>query len=195
MGKTMIKLLEETGPAILMTHSNSGQYGWATAMEAPEKHKAIVAYEPGRVVFPDSEIPEHIPTSVEFVNDALAPQLVSMEEFNKLTKMPILIIYGDNISTELTDVFNSEVWRVASKRAKQFVDAVNRHGGNAKLILLPELDIYGNTHALFADLNNLQIANLLEKFLKEKGLDGRDNPHKGPALKPLNDYTIPISKQ
>ncbi|RZL13213.1 MAG: hypothetical protein EOO89_18005 [Pedobacter sp.] len=36
MGKTMAKLLEETGPAILITHSNSGQYGWATALEAVE---------------------------------------------------------------------------------------------------------------------------------------------------------------
>lgn len=195
MGKTMAKLLEETGPAILITHSNSGQYGWATAMETPEKIKAVVAYEPGRVVFPDNEIPEKILTSVDFVNEALAPQLVPMDEFNKLTKMPILIIYGDNISTELTDVFNSEVWRVASKRAKQFVDAVNRHGGDAKLILLNELGIYGNTHAPFADLNNVQIADLLETFLKEKGLDGRKTPHKGPVLKELKEYTIPLSKQ
>ncbi|RZK40020.1 MAG: hypothetical protein EOO90_16580 [Pedobacter sp.] len=194
MGKTMAKLLEETGPSILITHSNSGQYGWATGMEAPEKLKAIVAYEPGRVVFPYTEIPENIPTSVEFVNEALAPQLVPMDEFKKLTKMPILIIYGDNISTELTDVFNSEVWRVASKRAKQFVDAINRHGGDAKLIILPELGIYGNTHAPFADLNNVQMADLLENFLKEKGLDGRKTPHKGPVLKMLNEFTIPISK-
>ncbi|MNK75202.1 Alpha/beta hydrolase family protein [compost metagenome] len=194
MGKTMAKLLEQTGPSILITHSNSGQYGWATVMEAPEKIKAIVAYEPGRVVFPDDEIPENIPTAVEFINEALAPQLVSMEEFKKLTKMPILIIYGDNISTELTDVFNSEVWRVASKRAKQFVDAVNRNGGDAKLILLNEIGIYGNTHAPFADLNNMEIADLLEKFLKEKGLDGKKSPHKGPVLKDLKEYTIPISK-
>ena len=194
MGKTMAKLLEETGPSILVTHSNSGQYGWATALAAPEKLKAIVAYEPGRVVFPDSEVPEKIPTSVDFVNEALAPQLVSMDEFKKLTKMPILIIYGDNISTELTDVFNSEVWRVASKRAKQFVDAVNRQGGDAKLILLNELGIYGNTHAPFADLNNVQIADLLEKFLKEKGLDERKTPHQGPVLRELKEYTIPFSK-
>lgn len=106
--------------------------------------------------------------------------------------MPILVIYGDNIASEKSEVFNSEVWRVASRRAKQFVCAVNRHGGDARLILLPQLGIYGNTHAPFADLNNLQIADLLEKFLKEKGLEGRNNPHQGPSQKQIQESTIPI---
>lgn len=195
MGRTMAKLLERTGSAILMTHSNSGQYGWASLMETPDKIKAVVAYEPGRVVFPDSEILENIPTGVEIINQVLAPQLVSMEEFKKLTKMPILIVYGDNISTQLTDVYRSELWRIARIRAKQFVDAVNRNGGDAKLILLNEVGIYGNTHSPFADLNNIEITDLLEKFLKEKGLDGRNTPHKGPVLNDLKEYTIPITKQ
>ncbi|MFV8325879.1 hypothetical protein [Flavobacterium sp. ZS1P14] len=90
--------------------------------------------------------------------------------------------------------YSSEVWRVASQRAKQFVDAVNRHGGDARLIILPEIGIYGNTHAPFADLNNIQIADLLEKFLKEKGLDGYKNPYQGPVLKVLEKYTIPLIK-
>jgi hypothetical protein len=36
---------------------------------------------------------------------------------------------------------------------------------------LPEIGIRGNTHFAFSDLNNLEIADLLTKFLKEKGLD------------------------
>ena len=32
MGKAMASLLERTGPAILVTHSNSGQYGWFAGM-------------------------------------------------------------------------------------------------------------------------------------------------------------------
>lgn len=194
MGQTMAQLLKQTSPAILVTHSNSGQYGWTTAMVAPKSVKAIVSYEPGRSVFPKNETPEDITSDIAMVNEALMPQLVSIEDFKKLTAMPILIIFGDNIAKEESDVFNSEVWRIASKRAKQFVDTVNRHGGDAKLILLPELGIYGNTHAPFADLNNLEIAELLEAFLKEKGLDGRDSPHTGPASGQLNEYTIPISK-
>lgn len=87
----MAQLLDQTSPAILVTHSNSGQYGWATAMQVPESIKAIVAYEPGRVAFPDNEIPQKIPSEIALVNEALAPHIVSTEEFKNLTQMPILI--------------------------------------------------------------------------------------------------------
>lgn len=193
MGKTMAELLAQTGPAVLITHSNSGQYGWATGMKAPELVKAIVAYEPVACTFPENEIPDSIVIGVDLVNETQAPQLVSVQEFKNLTKMPILIIFGDNIATSQSTIFNSEVWRVARQRAQQFVDAVNRHGGDARLLVLPETGIHGNTHAPFADTNNLEIAGLLEQFLKEKGLNGRDNPHKGPIRKETIESTIPIT--
>lgn len=57
--------------------------------------------------------------------------MIPVQEFEKLTKFPILIIYGDNISSETSDIFNVEILRLASTRAPQFADAVNRHGGNS----------------------------------------------------------------
>lgn len=100
-------------------------------------------------------------------------------------------MYARYIASEQSEIFNSEVWRVASQRARQFVETVNRYGGDARLIILPELGIYGNTHAPFADKNNLEIAELLEKFLEEKGLSGKDSPHKGPQRKEIQT-TIPV---
>jgi hypothetical protein len=55
--------------------------------------------------------------------------------------------------------------------AKLWRDAVNRHGGDVTLVHLPEIGIKGNTHFPFSDLNNIEIANLLSKWLKEKKLD------------------------
>ncbi len=55
--------------------------------------------------------------------------------------------------------------------AALFVDAVNRHGGDASILRLPEIGVFGNTHFAFSDLNNLQIADLLSDYLNEKGLD------------------------
>lgn len=188
----MAELFRMTGPGVLITHSNSGQYGWATGMAAPDLVKAIVAYEPGAFVFPEGERPAEIPAKVKQINEIIPPRLVPRDEFLKLTRMPIVIIYGDNVSTEPSDIFNVDLWRVASTRAGQFVEAVNRHGGDAQLLLLPEIGITGNTHAPFADLNNLEIADLMEKFLESKGLAGRDHPHKGPSLKTLEAYTIPL---
>jgi hypothetical protein len=51
------------------------------------------------------------------------------------------------------------------------VDAVNKHGGQAQLLLLPEAGLRGNTHFPFSDLNSREIADLLSSFLKTKHLD------------------------
>lgn len=55
--------------------------------------------------------------------------------------------------------------------ARLWADAVNRHGGDATVVHLPEIGIYGNTHFPFADLNNVQIADHMEKWLHAKNLD------------------------
>ena len=55
--------------------------------------------------------------------------------------------------------------------ARAFAETVNRHGGNAKVIHLPEIGIKGNTHFLMADLNNTQIADLMGKWLEENNLN------------------------
>lgn len=174
LGKTMAELIKKTGAAILFTHSNSGQYGWYAGMSVkPNNIKAIIAFEPASFVFPKDEKPDPILSPLDLVNQRIAPQMIEPAEFQKLTSIPILIIYGDNIAKEPGKSVNSEIWRIAEKRSKQFVEALNRHNGDAQMISLPERGIRGNTHAAFADINNLQIAEIVEKFLHEKNLDGR----------------------
>ncbi len=89
----------------------------------------------------------------------------------KLTKIPIVIYYGDNIAENPTDLPGPDGWRVRLEMAKKWRDTVNRHGGHVTLIHLPEVGIKGNTHFPFSDLNNLQIADLMSKFLKDNRLD------------------------
>jgi hypothetical protein len=48
---------------------------------------------------------------------------------------------------------------------------INKHGGDATVVHLPEIGIKGNTHFPFSDLNNVEIADQLSGWLKEKGLD------------------------
>lgn len=55
--------------------------------------------------------------------------------------------------------------------AKLWAEAVNRHGGDVKVVHLPEIGIKGNTHFPFSDLNNIVVADEMSKWLKEKGLD------------------------
>jgi hypothetical protein len=173
-GGTVAKLFEKIGPGVLLTHSNSGQYGWVTAMKVPHLVKAVVAYEPAAFAFPDNEVPPDVPTSDAFVAAITAPQLVSPADFQKLTRMPIQIVYGDNIDFDTpSPIFGVELWRVVTRRAAQFAAAVNRHGGNVEVLYLPRVGLHGNTHFPFSDLNNVKVADLLSAYLHEKGLDRR----------------------
>ena len=55
--------------------------------------------------------------------------------------------------------------------ARLWVAAINKHGGDAQLVHLPEVGVRGNTHFLMSDLNNLQIADLVSQFLTRKKLN------------------------
>jgi hypothetical protein len=55
--------------------------------------------------------------------------------------------------------------------ARKWRDTVNRYGGDVTVVHLPEVGIRGNTHFPFSDLNNLQVADLMSRFLAEKKLD------------------------
>ena len=160
-------LFDKTGPGILVTHSQGGGPGWLTAIKT-QKVRAIVAYEPGSgFIFPEGEEPPSMPSSA----GALEASSVPLSDFVQLTKIPIVIYYGDNIPTEPSENPSQDNWRVRLAMAKLWADAVNRHGGDATVVHLPEIGIYGNTHFPFSDLNNIQIADELSKFLKKKKLD------------------------
>ncbi|MBP5077781.1 alpha/beta fold hydrolase [Pseudomonas chlororaphis] len=160
-------LLEKTGPAILFTHSQGGGPGWLTAIKS-RNVRAIVAFEPGSsFVFPEGEAPAPIASAF----DTVSAQVVTQAQFEALTRIPILILYGDNIPAQPVRLPAQDSWRARLEMARLWRDAVNRHGGDARLIHLPEIGIKGNSHFPFSDLNNLEIADLVAKFLAEKALD------------------------
>jgi hypothetical protein len=96
---------------------------------------------------------------------------VPLSEFMQLTKIPIVIYFGDNIPEQPTANPGQDNWRVRLAMARLFRDAVNRRGGDVTLVHLPEIGIRGNTHFPFSDLHNLEIADLMSQFLEKKGLD------------------------
>lgn len=160
-------VFDRIGPGILFTHSQGGGPGWLTAIKNG-KVKAVVAFEPGSsFVFPEGEVPAPIPSAFDTVQGAAVP----LAQFMALTRIPILVLYGDNIPEQVTDLPAQDSWRARLTMARRWRDTVNKHGGNVTLVHLPEIGIKGNTHFLMSDLNNVQIADLVSKFLAEKGLD------------------------
>jgi hypothetical protein len=149
-------LLEKIGPATLFTHSGSGRYGWLTAL-ATSDVKGIVSFEPSVNVFPPGELP---PPSTRIQLE------VPLADFMKLTRIPILVVMADFL-----DINQTNIDRLANGRA--FVEAVNRHGGDAQLVHLPEIGITGNSHIMMLEQNNVEVANVVSRFLSEHGLAKR----------------------
>jgi hypothetical protein len=79
--------------------------------------------------------------------------------------------YGDFIPDKPSDNPGRDGWRVRLEMARKWRDTVNRHGGDATVVHLPEVGIRGNTHFPFSDLNNKEVADQVSKFLSEKKLD------------------------
>jgi pimeloyl-ACP methyl ester carboxylesterase len=163
-------LLEKTGPSVLVTHSQSGMFGWLTAIKSPNV-MAIVSYEPGEYVFPEGQVPFTIPlySGISFPAGAGVPP----QAFARMTQIPIQIVWGDNIPADPTPVFGLDIWRVVQDSSQKFADAVNSAGGNVTILKLPEKGLMGNTHFPFSDMNNAEVADLLSAFLREQGLDRR----------------------
>ncbi len=160
-------LFKKIGPGILVTHSHSGGMGWRVAARSSNV-RAIVSYEPGSgFIFPEGEVPPPMPSA----GGALQALSVPLSEFMALTKIPIIIFYGDNIPAQPTPNPGQDGWRVRLAMARLWRDAVNRRGGDVTVVHLPEIGIRGNTHFPMSDINNVQIADELSKFLSKKKLD------------------------
>lgn len=160
-------LFDKTGEAVLITHSQGGGPGWLIAMKN-KNVKAVISYEPGSgFVFPEGEVPPAMPSSA----GPLTGTSIALSEFNKLTKIPIVIYYGDNIPDAPTENPGQDNWRVRLVMAGLWAEAVNRRGGDVKIVHLPKIGVKGNTHFPFSDLNNAEIADLMSNFLHEKKLD------------------------
>jgi hypothetical protein len=161
-------LFSRIGPGILFTHSQSGGPGWLAAIKSPNI-RSIVAFEPGsNFLFPQGEVPAPIPTSFDTIQGMPVP----MADFMALTRIPIVIFYGDNIPANPSDIPTQDAWRGRLQMARLWRDAVNKHGGDVTVVHLPEAGIRGNTHFPFSDLNNIEIANQVSRlsFRKEARL-------------------------
>ena len=55
--------------------------------------------------------------------------------------------------------------------AVSFAEAYNSAGGDATVIDLPAIGITGNSHFMFQEMNNQVIADHIEAWLTEKGLN------------------------
>jgi len=151
-------LADRIGPTVAVTNSAGGLRALLTALKS-SNIRGIVAYENVGWVYPEGEGPDQ-------PEGPFGPVKVPTEEFLKLTRFPIQLVWGDNIEA-------SDVYRARLQESRRFAEIINRHGGQAEVLVLPDVGIRGNTHVPFADLNNTEVAEQLLAFLAKHGLDRR----------------------
>ncbi|KAF9554876.1 alpha/beta-hydrolase [Agrocybe pediades] len=176
-----VALLDEIGPAVILTHSQSGMYSWPIADVRPTLVKAIITLEPNgppfiNAVFPPftadrpyglSEIPLQFSPPIQSAAD-LQPVVVSsttnftcMDQSSpprklvNLLKIPVLFITSESGYHSVYD--------------RCSVSFLKNAGVNVDHANLGEVGIHGNGHMMFMEKNNIDIADkVIHKWLKER---------------------------
>lgn len=171
-------LLDRIGPAILITHSQGGTHGWLWADAQPELVKAIVAIEPSGPPFQSTIIKDSIvkqygitdiplnydppikhdegPLRVQKHLAANGETYMLQQEpparLINLLNIPVLLETGEASSHASYDDFTVQFLRQA--------------GVSVEHLKLGEKGIRGNGHLQFLERNNLEIIELLEKWIR-----------------------------
>jgi hypothetical protein len=80
-----------------------------------------------------------------------------------LKDIPVLMVFGDHIAQDPR-------WPIIRKTAVTFAEQLRAAGGSVDVIDLPEIGIKGNSHMLMMDRNNLEVADVIQKWLVGKNL-------------------------
>lgn len=161
-------LFDKIGPAVFVTHSQGGGVGWLT-LPKTKNIRGIVAFEPGtNVPFPVGQMPEE--GKVLTLSKKTEGVEVPMETFKKFTRIPILVIYGDNLpeTDERPELYE---WTRRLHLMRKWAKMLNDLGGDVTVVHLPEAGLHGNTHFPMSDLNNAEVAELMYGWLRKKKLD------------------------
>lgn len=134
-------LLDKIGPAVLVAHSQAGAITLAAVKARPEKTLAFVDVEGNCVP-------------------------VSGEEIDRIfTKVPFLSIFGDNS--------NGAKGANGDERRNGCIattSAIRDKKGPGEFILLADRGMPGHSHMMMMDKGNLQIADLIMSWLKQRGV-------------------------
>ncbi len=172
-------LLDKIGPAIVLTHSQSGTYGWLIADARPQLVKSVVAIEPSGPPFEATIIgtgkarawgptdipitydpPVKEPSEIAVVRDEGpdAPDLfvcwmqkAPARQLVNLKNIPVMIMAAEASYHQVYDHCT----------AKYLAQA----GVKTEYIPLQKAGIFGNGHMVMIEKNNLAIAKLIDDWL------------------------------
>jgi pimeloyl-ACP methyl ester carboxylesterase len=186
----IVALLDKIGPAIVMTHSQSGGFGWPVADMRPELVKAVVALEPSGPPFFDIEnigAPDWFrdaATSYRIWGPTAAPLTYSPPAANASE----LAIVREEVS-EGKDVVRCWLQKAPARQLPNLqkmpilivtaeasyhatydhctVKYLEQAGVHPTWIKLGDAGIHGNGHMLMLEKNNMEIAETMSRWLSK----------------------------
>jgi pimeloyl-ACP methyl ester carboxylesterase len=180
----LVALLHRIGPAILITHSRSGTFGWEVADDAPQFVKGIIAAEPSGPPFyntpplatKDLDLARPWgPASDSLTYDPpvkdpseLAPQREDQTEGPDLQRC-----WFAATPHKLPHLAGIPVMIVTSEASMHAMydhctsQYLTRAGVKNDLIRLGEHGIHGNGHMMMIEKNNLEVAHLVADWISQ----------------------------
>ncbi len=134
-------LANQTGGAILVGHSESGFFPEDAALVDPQNIRGMVTIEPG------GSCTTANPLSVPLTPDQIA----------KLAAIPTLIVYGDHLSGGFSKSY--------ADCHDVYLPQIQAAGGDITFVSLPDMGIFGNSHMMMLDKNNLDIADIVMQWM------------------------------
>jgi pimeloyl-ACP methyl ester carboxylesterase len=143
--KALSDLAGQVNGAVLMGHSQSGSFPLAAALLNPAVAKGLVLVEPGG-----------------------CPGNFTDEQIKTLATLPILVIFGDYRDTP-TGLPTFPTWQARFEGCQALIGRITKAGGQAQMLAPPEqASLRGNSHMIMQDKNNLQVADLILKWIGEQ---------------------------
>jgi pimeloyl-ACP methyl ester carboxylesterase len=184
----IVSLLEKIGPAILLTHSQSGAFGWPVADARPDLVKAIVSVEPsGPPLFDVQNVsaPRWFRYSTMMARPwgVTADPLAYSPPAANASDLAIVLqekVAGPDLSKcwmqkeparQLPNLQKIPILIVTSEASYHAaydhctVKYLEQAGVHTTWIKLAEIGIHGNGHMMMLEKNNLEIAAVLSRWL------------------------------
>ncbi|KAH7930050.1 alpha/beta-hydrolase [Leucogyrophana mollusca] len=171
------KLIDNIGPAIVLTHSQSGYIGWVLGDARPKNVKAIIAIEPSGPPFQEaifSTTPARA-FGVTYIPITFTPPISTAEDLHPVavSSSPNYTCYQQpRPARQLSNLVEIPVLVITSESGCHAVyddctvQFLAEAGVNVSHVRLEDLGIHGNGHMMFMEKNSLQIADqVLEKWI------------------------------
>ncbi len=174
-------LLDKIGPAIVLTHSQSGTYGWLIADARPALVKAVIAIEPSGPPFEATIIATGKarawgPTDIPLTYDPPVkdPSELAVEREAKPDAPDLFVCWMQKApARQLVNLKNIPAMVMAAEASYHQVydhctaKYLNQAGMKTEYIRLQDKGISGNGHMVMIEKNNLDIARLVDEWAQK----------------------------